>query len=60
MAKITYVGRHTAGIYLPGDVLVAHGATIDVSAELADELVARGDFKAASKKSDTTATPEES
>ena len=47
--KITYVGRHTGGIYLPGDVPVAHGETVDVSDELGAELIARGDFKAAKK-----------
>ena len=41
MAKITYVGTHRAGIYLPGDVYVEHGATVDVDRALADELCAR-------------------
>lgn len=41
MAKITYVGTHTGGVYLPGDIFVAHGETVDVDAELADDLCAR-------------------
>jgi hypothetical protein len=41
MPKVKYVGDHRAGIYLPGDVFVEHGATVEVSDELADELLLR-------------------
>jgi len=41
MTKITYVGAHRAGIYLPGDVYVEHGASVVVDKALADELCAR-------------------
>lgn len=59
--KITYTGRHTGGIFLPGDVFVGHGETVNVADDLAAELVARGDFTAAKKSTPTTsATPEES
>ena len=57
MAKITYTGRHTGGLFLPGDVFVEHGATVDVDQALAAELIARGDFAAAKKS--TTSTTEE-
>jgi hypothetical protein len=41
MAKITYVGVSTGGIYLPGDVYVEHGATVEVDDTLAEDLCAR-------------------
>jgi hypothetical protein len=66
MAKITYVGVHAGGIYLPGDVFVEHGATVDVDPALAEELCARVDdgqpqwVPATSKKTTAPTTVEES
>lgn len=57
--KITYIGRHTGGVYLPGDVFVAHGETVDVADELGAELVARGDWKAAKAPKSTPDTSTE-
>lgn len=40
--KIQYVGPHTAGIFLPGDIFVERmGAPVEVDDELAAELLAR-------------------
>ena len=66
MAKITYVGTHTGGVFLPGDVFVEHGETVDVDQALADELCARVEdgvqqWAPAAKKSTTApSAPEES
>lgn len=40
--KLQYIGPHTAGIFLPGDVFVPRmGAGVEVDDDLADELLAR-------------------
>lgn len=45
--KITYVGRHTGGIYLPAAAFVEHGGSVEVDDALGAELVATGEFEAA-------------
>ena len=65
MAKITYVGTHTGGIDLPGDIRVAHGETVDVDPELAADLCSRVEdgvpqWVAAKKNTPAPSAPEES
>lgn len=46
MTRIKYVGDHTAGVFLPGDVFVGHGKEIEVDAETAKSLLEqRGQFE---------------
>ena len=39
--KIKYVGAHTGGVLLPGDVFVEHGATVEVGDDLGADLLGR-------------------
>jgi hypothetical protein len=41
--RIRFVGPQTGGMYLPGDIFVAHGATVDVDDELGADLCSRID-----------------
>lgn len=46
MTIIKYVGDHTAGVFLPGDVFVAHGETVEVETDVAKSLLAQaGQFE---------------
>jgi hypothetical protein len=65
--KITYVGTHTGGVYLPGDVYVEHGQAVDVDQPLADDLLSRVEdgtpqwvAAKASKSTPAPSAPEES
>lgn len=64
--KITYIGRHTGGVYLPAAAFVEHGGSVEVDDELGAELVASGEFEAAKAekapkppKADEATTPTE-
>lgn len=39
--KIVYVGSHRGGVFLPGDIPVAHGEPVDVADDVAAELLER-------------------
>ena len=53
MAKVTYVGP-SADIELDHGVVVERGASVDVSDDVAESLVASGDFTTAKSKRTTT------
>lgn len=61
--KIKYVGRHTGGVELADGRFVAHGAEVEVDAEVGESLLSqRGQFEAVkspkSKAPADDATPE--
>lgn len=61
--KVKYLGPHERLVIVPADggpeIQVDRGGTVEVSGELGAELIARGDFTSAGKKTKKPAKGEE-